>query len=80
MEQALALFEETGRMHFEIEEGHTLDIKSITENFETSAKAFDDLMGAIEFTQTLDGESTTLTVGNEWGKVIFPFLCKQFHR
>ncbi|WP_025907184.1 hypothetical protein [Priestia flexa] len=78
MEQALSLFRETGKMHWEIDEGHSLDIEAITESFETSARAFDELMGAITITETLDGDSSTVTIGNEVGKVLFLFLCKRY--
>lgn len=80
MEHALALFEETGRMHFEVGEEHTLDIETITESFETSARAFDELFGAIRITETLEGDATTVTIGNEVGKVLFPFLSKKYNK
>lgn len=68
-------YEQTGRLTLVPDEEHTIDIEAITEEFETSAKAFDDLYSTIKIAQTIEGECSTIHLSiQELKRIVSPFL------
>lgn len=68
-------YEETGHLTLVPDEEHTIEVEAITEEFETSAKAFDDLYATIKIVQTIEGEASTLHLSiQELKRIVRPFL------